>query len=106
MAALSLHSDGFFGCSKVKSRTAEPSESLLKWLSSRLLSLQQHGQVEYPNGEGYRADEANITRNIIVHTAYLCCQSAGSFRKVRLIHMLPTCLIPLTVDIDIQGPAV
>ena len=40
IAAFTLRIVGFFGCGKVKSTTAEPSESPLKQVSSRLLSLQ------------------------------------------------------------------
>ena len=73
MAAFTLCVVSFFGCGKVKSTTAEPSESPLKQLSSRSSYLQRHGQVEYPDGEGYQADEANATRTVqlFVHREWL-----------------------------------
>ena len=46
MAAFTLRVVGFFGCGKVKSTTAEPSESPLKQLSSRSSSL----QLTWPGG--------------------------------------------------------
>ena len=46
MAAFTLCVLGFFGCGKVKSTTAEPSESPLKQLSSRSSSL----QLTWPGG--------------------------------------------------------
>ena len=46
MAAFTLRVLGFFDCGKVKSTTAEPSESPLKQLSSRSLSL----QLTWPGG--------------------------------------------------------
>ena len=64
MAAFTLRVVGFFGCGKVKSTTAEPSESPLKQLSSRSSSLQPTRPGGYPDGEGYQADEANATRTV------------------------------------------
>ena len=46
MAVFTLRVVGFFGCGKVKSTTAEPSESSLKQLSSRSSSL----QLTWPGG--------------------------------------------------------
>ena len=46
MAAFALRVVGFFGCDKVKSTTAESSESPLKQLSSRSSSL----QLTWPGG--------------------------------------------------------
>ena len=46
MAAFTLRIVGFFGCAKVKSTTAETSESPLKQLSSRSSSL----QLTWPGG--------------------------------------------------------
>ena len=77
MAAFALCVVGFFGCGKVKSTTAEPSESPLKQLSSRLSSLQLTWPGGYWDGEGYQADEANTTRTVqlYVHREWLRLQT-------------------------------
>ena len=61
MAAFTLHVVGFFDCSKVKSTTAEPSESPLKQLSSRSSSLQLTwpGEVSGWGGLSGRRGECN-----------------------------------------------
>ena len=77
MATFTLCVVGFFSCGKVKSTTAEPSESPLKQLSSRSSSLQLKWPGGYRDGEGYQADEANATRTVqlFVHREWLRLQT-------------------------------
>ena len=73
MAAFTLCIVGFFGCVKVKSMTAEPSELSLKQLSSRSSSF----QLTWPGGVsgwgGLQADEANAMWmvQLFVHREWL-----------------------------------
>ena len=62
MATFNLHVVGFFGCSKVNSTTAEPSESPLKQLSSRSSSLQLTWPGGYRDGEGYQTRQTQWGR--------------------------------------------